>query len=75
MSTKTLQINFPLYVEKYARGMFLVESKSRGDIKHLVDIEGFDGEDIYCSCEAFTIGKIRPCKHVKRVVEFGDKPV
>jgi hypothetical protein len=66
---ETIQFVFPLSIENYARGVFLVESRSRIDIKHLVDVEGFDGEDVYCSCEAFTIGKARPCIHIERIIE------
>ena len=52
-------------VQPYARGMYMVASSGREDVGHLVDFEGFDGEPVYCSCEAFTIGKLRPCKHIR----------
>lgn len=60
---QTTQVSQPRVVA-YARGMFMVESSTREGISHLVDLEGFDGEDIYCSCESFTLSKIRPCKHI-----------
>ena len=52
------------FFEPYARASYLMESSKR-DLMHLVDFEGFDGEPVYCSCEAFTIGKVRPCKHIR----------
>jgi hypothetical protein len=61
------QTKIPFF-ESYTRDSYLIES-SRRPVMHLVDFEGFDGEKVYCSCEAFTIGKKRPCKHIKTILE------
>ena len=53
------------FISPYTRNSFLVQSRTRAEVMHLVDFEGFDGQPIYCSCEAFTKGKRRPCKHIK----------
>ena len=52
----------------YTRKAWLVQSATRSDVGHLVDFEGFDGKPVYCSCEAFTIGKKQPCKHIKTIM-------
>ena len=57
-------------VKRYNQMSFLVESQSRPGNHHLVDFEGFDGIAPYCSCEAFTLGKQRPCKHIIGLVEM-----
>ncbi len=61
------------FVSRYDRASFLVDSSKR-DIAHLIDFEGFDGKDVYCSCEAFTIGKQRPCKHIKLLMSVNLVP-
>ncbi len=50
----------------------MVMSESRSDVGHLVDLEGFDGSNIYCSCEAFFFGGRKPCKHIK-LIEYAVK--
>lgn len=57
------------FLSVYTRNTFLIQSKTREDVSHLIDIEGFDGEDIYCSCEAFVLGKQHPCQHIKQLIE------
>lgn len=49
----------------YGRLCFLVVSATRKDVHHLVDFEGSEDEKVVCTCEAFTLGKERPCKHIK----------
>lgn len=68
MKTKQLKITFPARIVTYARNMVMVESGTRSDIGHLIDLDGFDGEPIYCSCESFTIGHVRPCRHIKTLI-------
>lgn len=63
------QLLLPL-VTPYSRLCFLVQSSKRKEVEHVVDLEGFDGEEVYCSCEAFTIGMVRPCKHIKNVIKI-----
>lgn len=55
------------WITPYNTGSFLIESFTREGISHLVDFFGFEKEPIYCSCEAFTIGKENPCKHIKSI--------
>lgn len=49
----------------YDRRSFLVQSMTRRDVFHLVDFEGFGEDDVVCTCEAFNLGKERPCRHIK----------
>lgn len=60
------------FFEPYTRSSYLVESTSR-DIMHLVDFEGFEKEPVYCSCEAFTLGKARPCRHISIILTYVKK--
>ncbi len=55
------------FIARYDNRSFLVDSSNR-EIAHLVDFDGFDGHPVYCSCEAFTKGKQRPCKHIKLIM-------
>ena len=57
-------------IQLYTRRAYLVESDTRAEIVHLVDMEG-DGEDkAVCTCESFILGHARPCKHIKNVMMF-----
>jgi hypothetical protein len=58
-----------IFWQPYNKNSFLVDSEKRDDVKHLVDFEGFDGEPVSCSCEAFTLGKQKPCRHIKLLIE------
>lgn len=59
----------PLFhlIESYTRGAYLVQSGTRDDVKHLVDLEGDGDEEVVCTCEAFIYGGARPCRHIKSV--------
>lgn len=48
----------------YGRRSFLVPSATRRGIEHLVDFEGHEQEPVVCTCEAFILGTMRPCKHI-----------
>jgi hypothetical protein len=58
-------------VERYGRGLYWVDSKSRHNKRHLVDLEGFRdeklNEPVICNCEAFRYHHHRPCHHILRV--------
>ena len=69
MTSLTLKLPF---FQPYTRSSFLIESSKR-DVMHLVDFEGFDGEEVYCSCEAFTLGKQRPCRHIETITSYVKK--
>lgn len=54
-------------VQKYGRLLYFVESRSRYNVRHLVDLEGFEIEAYVCTCEAYRYHGYRPCHHVLRV--------
>ena len=54
-------------VRPYTRLAYLVQSATRPDVEHLVDLEGFDTEPVVCTCEAFIKGHARPCIHIRSV--------
>lgn len=55
-------------VEWWGRGLYWVQSRSRGAKRHLVDFEGREFvkifEPTYCECEAFKFHHQRPCFHL-----------
>jgi hypothetical protein len=55
------------HVEPHGRGLFLVQSESRPDETHAVDIE--EGT---CSCEDVHFRK-RECKHTRFIRELMDR--
>lgn len=54
-------------VSPYTRNAYLVESSTRTEVSHLVDLEGYEKEKVVCTCEAFIYGGARPCPHIKSV--------
>lgn len=66
-------------VHEIGRLMFLVDSHSRDGMMHLVDLEPDllddgtpdpHGEPWRCSCEAFSLRTMRPCRHGIEVLEY-----
>lgn len=55
------------YVSPYSRNAYLVDSATRKDVAHLVDLEGYEKEKVVCTCEAFILGGARPCTHITSV--------
>jgi len=59
-------------------GTFLVSSRTREDIEHLVDLT--NAAEPQCSCESFmdfkTSGSKTPCAHIEKALHFqsGNKP-
>ena len=51
------------------RGRFHVTDTRGTKRQHLVDVCAYDGSG-GCSCEAFLIRKIRPCKHMQALYEY-----
>ena len=51
-----------LHVEPLGRFHYHVQSETRPEIKHVVDMESAMPE---CSCESYTIGKAMLCKHLR----------
>lgn len=61
----------------YDRMRFWVESDSRDEVEHLVDLEPFTYTDfesgltitdpVTCTCEDFELGKARPCRHIEKL--------
>lgn len=52
-------------VRQWGRGFFVVTSKSRNGLVHVVDLE----EGPVCTCEAFSYDVDRPCRHCIASVE------
>lgn len=50
-------------VSEYGRLLYWVTSNSRKDLKHLVDLEGFERWPSCCACESWKYGE-RPCRHI-----------
>ncbi len=59
----------PLFhpVTPFDRGSYLVQSATRGEVEHLVDLEGDGINPIVCTCEAFILGGEKLCPHIKSV--------
>lgn len=51
----------------YTRLAYLVESSSRPDVMHLVDLEGFEREKVVCTCEDFLYNGNKHCAHITSV--------
>lgn len=54
-------------IEPYTRAAYLVPSRTREGIVHLVDLEGYEREKQVCTCESFIYGGARPCRHIRDV--------
>jgi hypothetical protein len=71
---KTLQRRIS-FIQPYNLGSFLVSSQSR-EGEHLVDFTGSEEERVVCTCESFIMGKARPCRHIRLLVEtFGREKI
>ena len=59
----------PLFhlVTPYTRLAYLVQSATRADVAHLVDLEGFDRQPVVCTCEDFIYNGNRHCGHIRSV--------
>lgn len=64
---RTTQSRLFLPVRPYTRLAYFVESATRPGIEHLVDLEGYDREEVVCTCESFIMGGMRPCLHIQSV--------
>lgn len=53
-------------VTSYGRRSLLIDSATRHG-QHLVDFEGHEHEPVVCTCEAFIMGHMRPCRHILAV--------
>lgn len=74
MITKKKQLKIS-FIHPYNFGSFLVDSASR-EGEHLVDFTGSGEERVVCTCEAFIMGKARPCRHIRLLVEtFGREKI
>lgn len=62
---KQKQFNF---VSAFDRNSFLVQSGTRDQVTHLVDLEGFEDDAVACSCEDFNFNGARPCAHIEVVL-------
>ena len=51
-------------VQNYTRNAYLVQSMTRSEAVHVVDLEGDVSDPIICTCEAFIFGHVRPCTHI-----------
>lgn len=67
---KPVQKALFLTVSPYSRKAYLVQSATRPEVYHLVDLEGFENEKVVCTCEAFILGGIKMCPHIKSVMIF-----
>lgn len=56
-------------VEPYDRNTYLVQSRTREDVKHIVDLD-----EMTCSCEAamefMTTSEKAPCHHIESALAF-----
>jgi len=59
----------PLFhlIKPYTRLAYLVQSATRPEVEHLVDLEGFEEEKVVCTCEDFIYNRARPCAHIRSV--------
>lgn len=65
-------------VERIGRYFFLVDSNSREEMQHTVDLEPADywvGDRLTrfpyaCDCESFQLRIDRPCRHCREAVDF-----
>lgn len=57
-------------VEPYTRKAYLVYSGTRSEVVHLVDLEGFEGDPVVCTCESFILGGVKICQHIKSVMLY-----
>lgn len=54
-------------IESYSRRALLIGSATLRGVSYLVDFEGHDQEPVVCTCPAFILGHIRPCRHMRAV--------